>query len=175
MAVLDGNKLRLRPIALQDVSDEYVAWLNDKEVKRGLESPPDNYSKELLVGYLKKILPDKEVHMYAIIARDKNKHIGNIKLHNFNFNSATCELGIMIGNKDYWGKGYGKEACLLLINHAFDELKIRKVWLSVHSNNVSAIELYKKIGFDVEGCLKQHTLSEGKLVDKIIMGIFRNK
>lgn len=170
--ILHGNKVFLRPITMSDATVEYVTWLNDENVKKGLESPPDNYSLKQLQEYLKNILAEKNTHMFAIIAKDKNKHIGNIKLHNFNIKSRTCEIGIMIGDKNYWGRGFGKECCKLAIHYAFDKLGIAKVWLAVHSNNHAAIKLYENLGFEIEGRLKKHTISDGKLVDKIIMGLF---
>lgn len=169
---LEGQRINLKSITLEDISDRYIAWLNDEEVIKGLESPPRPYTKQMLTEYIYKMMHEEDTYMLGIHERDSKQHLGNIKLHNFNHISRTCELGIMIGEKAYWGKGIGSEACRMLIDFAFHHLKMRKVWLSVHSNNPGAIELYRKLGFQEEGKLVKHTLSQGEYVDKVIMGIF---
>ena len=176
MIQLEGKKVLLRSIRPDDASEEYISWLNDNEVRRGLESPPPKpYTMPMLTSYLAAVLSDENNCMLAIIDKENNKHIGNCKLHNFNLINKTCELGIMIGNKEYWGKGFGREVCEALILYAFDELKIRKVWLTVHANNSAAMALYKKLAFVEEGRLKAHTLSDGVYVDKLIMSLFSSK
>ena len=172
MNLLEGNKIILRSISLNDVTDEYVSWLNDKEIIRGLESPPQPYTSEMLEKYIAEMISGKDIYMFAIIEKNTQQHIGNIKLHNFKRDNSTCELGLLIGNKNCWGKGYGQEACKLAIHFAFEQLKMRKVWLAVHANNPGAIALYNKLGFKMEGQLKEHILSDGKYIDKFLMGVF---
>lgn len=100
--------------------------------------------------------------------------IGICALFNEDNLAKTTELGITIGNKLYWGKGYGSEALQLLVDYAFRYQNFRKVWLMVHGNNERAIKAYKKVGFVEEGRLVEHVYSNGDYVDLVHMGILRH-
>ncbi len=99
--------------------------------------------------------------------------IGMCALFNFDETAHTCELGITIGDKAYWGKGYGREVVALLVEYAFRYRNFRKVWLRVHGKNERAQKAYRAAGFAEEGRLKNHIWSDGAYDDLVMMGIFR--
>lgn len=171
---LPGDKIYLRGITLADANDNYCNWLNDKEVTKGLASGHKPATKEDVEQYIKNVLNDPGKIMFAICSSDNNLHIGNIKIDNFDYIAGTCELGVLIGDKNYWGKGVGTEACNLVLRYAFNTLNLRKVTLSVYGNNPAAIALYEKIGFQKEGNLKNHVFIDGEYHDKIYMSIFKS-
>ncbi len=169
---LDGERVYLRAIAVSDASPEYLSWLNDEETTRGLSSGLFPSNMDELKAFLDRITVNRNAIMLAICDKTNNQHIGNIKLDNFDWVGRTCELGLLIGNKNYWGKGIGYEVCMLALEYAFDDLNIRKVLLAVYENNPAAINLYKKLGFVEEGRLRQHIFEGGQYYDKFFMGIF---
>ncbi|MEW6470315.1 MAG: GNAT family protein [Bacteroidota bacterium] len=169
---LETDKTGLRPITTEDATDEYLGWLNNPEVTRGLDTGIFPTTREALVGFLKSMSSGKENQMFCIIDKSRGKHIGNIKLGNINWVNRNAELGILIGDMSAWGKGFGRDACTLLVRYAFDKLNLNKVWLAVYSNNEAAYNLYKKLGFVQEGCLRQHVFSDGRFVDKILMAVY---
>ena len=79
----------------------------------------------------------------------------------------------MIGDKDYWGKGYGSDALKVLIRFIFEEVNIYKIKLNVFSFNKRAISCYKKLGFKEEGILKDELYRNGKYFDIIPMALFK--
>lgn len=101
--------------------------------------------------------------------------IGQCALFNVNETARTCELGITIGDRAYWGKGYGREAVSLLVDYAFRYQNLRKVWLQVHAVNKRGIRAYKACGFAEEGRLKEHVWCNGRYDDLIFMGILRDQ
>lgn len=113
--------------------------------------------------------------MFAICDKTNDLHIGNIKVDNFDWVSRTCELGVLLGDRTYWGKGIGTEVMQLTLHYAFEQLNIRKVMLAVYANNPAAIKLYEKVGFVQEGCLRQQIHYKGEYIDKYYMGIFSNE
>ena len=171
---LEDERIVLRALTLSDVSDEYVAWLNDAEVTKGMETGRFPTSKERLTDFVARIIHDQNVVMLAICEKVGGKHIGNIKLDRFDFISGTAELGIMLGDKNYWGRGIAKDACRLLIGYAFKTLGLRKVSLTVYSNNPSAQAVYEALGFSIEGRLKAHVFVQGAYHDKLWMSIFNS-
>lgn len=172
---IEGERIYLRAITAEDATDEYLSWLNDEETTRGLASGIFPSTRADLQRFLDAVVPNKNVVMFAICDKTNDLHIGNIKLDNFDWIARTCELGLLIGNKNYWGKGIGSEVCKLTIQYAFSDLNIRKVLLAVYENNPAAIHLYKKLGFVEEGRLRKQIFEGGEFYDKFYMGIFQEE
>lgn len=101
--------------------------------------------------------------------------IGNCGLFNIDATARHCELGITIGERDYWGRGYGREAVGLLLDYAFRLRNFRRVWLEVHGANERAIRAYRACGFVEEGRMREHVWLAGRYVDLIIMGVLREE
>lgn len=168
-----GQKTYLRNIELSDVNETYLSWLNDLETTKGLLAGRFPSSLVQLQSYVENAITDNNTVMFAICNKENDQHIGNIKLDNFDWVGRTCELGVLIGDQNSWGKGIGTEVCEMVINYAFDHLNLRKILLAVYSNNPGAIKLYEKLGFKQEGRFIDHLYAEGKYIDKIFMGIFK--
>lgn len=105
----------------------------------------------------------------------EGKFIGQCALFRFDSVGRTACLGIAIGDKAYWGRGYGREAVALLLDYAFRLRNLRRVWLSTNGNNERAIRAYQACGFVVEGRLRQHVWSNGQYLDEVHMGILREE
>lgn len=144
---LYSNNLKFEPISVKHCSDEYVSWLNDEDVNKYLESGGDydlNKLKRYLINHEK-----KQTFFLAIFIKNKNKHIGNIKIDPIDSKLKSGEYGIMIGDKSAWGKGYAYEASDYIIKYCFSNLKLNQITLGVKKANISAIKLYKKLGFKI--------------------------
>jgi RimJ/RimL family protein N-acetyltransferase len=101
--------------------------------------------------------------------------IGSCGLHNVDVIARTAELGIGIGDRQYWGRGFGRECVRLLLEYAFRYLNHRKVWLRVHAKNERAIRAYRACGFVEEGRLRAHVWSDGAYDDLVLMGVLREQ
>lgn len=169
---LKGQTIELRALELDDANANYLSWINDAEITKGLASGywPTNMSS--LKQFVTQHSNQQNNSFFAIIDSKTQAHIGNIKIDRFDWIARTCELGLLIGNKNYHGKGVGTEACQLVIDYAFTRLNIRKILLAVYSNNPGAIHLYEKLGFETEGCLRKHVFENGEYHDKLFMSIF---
>ncbi len=89
--------------------------------------------------------------------------------------AATAELGITIGDKGYWGKHYGREAIILLLDYGFRLLNLRRIYLRVHARNERGVRAYRACGFVEEGRLRQHVWSNGAYDDLLYMGVMRDE
>ncbi len=101
--------------------------------------------------------------------------IGHCGLFNFNDTTHTCELGITIGDKAYWGKHYGREVVGLLLEYAFRYRNLRRVFLRTDGRNIRGQKAYKACGFVEEGRLRAHAYSDGAYDDLVYMGILREE
>lgn len=108
---------------------------------------------------------------FAIEDIETGKYIGGCSTQQVDVKNRNCMVGIMIGDKDYWGKGYGEDALRVLIKFVFEELNMHKICLGVFDFNERAIKCYEKVGFVEEGRFKEQLFKGGKYVDEIRMAI----
>jgi RimJ/RimL family protein N-acetyltransferase len=101
--------------------------------------------------------------------------IGFVALHSIEWNNQSSLLAIGIGDTNYRRKGFGSEALRLILRYAFHELNLNRIGLDVISYNTPAIEAYKKVGFKVEGQMRNAVLRDGKPFDRMIMGILHDE
>ena len=102
-------------------------------------------------------------------------HIGNIGLHDLDWKNRNAQLGVVIGEKAYWGLGYGTDAIKALLRFAFDEMNLHRVQLRVFEFNERAIRCYRRCGFREEGRLRQELYRGGAYHDVLLMGILREE
>ena len=143
---LKTTRLILKPLQLKFLSDRYLNWMKDPDIIKHMESGGENYSHHMLKDYLLKIESDR-INSWAIILKSDNLHIGNIKIHPIDKKNLVGEYGIMIGDKKTWGQGFANEASIAVIKYCFKSLFLKEITLGVKRNNVSAIKLYKNLGF----------------------------
>jgi RimJ/RimL family protein N-acetyltransferase len=169
--MLKSKHLTLRALEREDLPRLHT-FNNDLEVELagGGDPPwPQSFAR-LVADYEKQVAGGGRDGMnFAIVADDVV--IGICGLFAFESAGRVCELGITIGDKDYWGKGYGREAVSLLLDYAFRLQNARRVYLRVHARNVRAIRAYLACGFVEEGRLRHHVWSNGAYDDLVFMGI----
>ena len=167
---LETDRLIVKPLSKEFLSEVYVGWMNDKKVNRYLQSGGD-YTLQKLARYIDDV-ENKPKYFWAITLKSNGKHIGNIKIDPVNFRNKFGEYGIMVGDRHEWGKGYANEASKAVIKFCFDSLKLNKINLGVLISNKAAIRLYQKLGFRIEGHLKKHEIHNRHFVDTYRMAIF---
>jgi len=169
--MLQGERVRLRALTRDDLS-RLCEFNNDVEVElAGGGDPPMPQALERLQAEFDQRMSGggRDGTSFAIEA--DGQCIGQCALFNFNTTAHTCELGITIGDRGYWGRGYGRECVTLLVNYAFRHQHMHKVWLQVHAVNIRARRAYAACGFQEEGRLRAHVWSDGQYDDLIVMGL----
>jgi RimJ/RimL family protein N-acetyltransferase len=142
---IEGNRIYMKILNENDATSQYCSWINDKEVNKYLESKKATI--EELKKYIKTRLKDPNSLFFGIFLRKNDLHIGNVKLEPINFKNGIATLGILIGEKIIWSKGYGTEALNNIIEYAFKVLNLGEINLGVLKNNIGAIKAYEKAGF----------------------------
>lgn len=170
-----GEKVCLRAYKQEDIplATEYV---NNKELKDLLVTtipfPMTIWEEDQWIKSQKS--NNEGIYNFAIEDYSTGRYIGGCGIQNVNWLARVATVGIMIGDKNYWGNGYGTEAMKLLLNFIFNDMNINKVRLGTFSFNERAIKSYKKCGFEIEGVLKNEIFKNGKYYDEIIMSVFRD-
>jgi len=170
---LVGKKVILRQGCEKDLFYLHN-WYNDKELNKLAGWTEGKLgTAQLRMNLLKGFGYDP---MNLIIETiDEGKPIGTIQLYDFNEVDQSCKLGIRIGDRDYWGKGYGEDAIKTLLRYAFYELDIFRVSLKLYEYNERACKCYLKCGFKYEGRTRKSAFIDGKFYDEIIMGVLKSE
>ena len=164
---LIGEKCYLSPIDPND-AEIYATWLNDQEVTDYLNLATAVIPVEGEKEILQRLSRD---HNYAIVDIKNNELLGNVGLVGVNHIHSTAEIGIFIGNKKYWSKGYGQEALSLFIDFCYRKLNLNNITLRTYSFNTRAIRCYEKVGFKKVGELREALRINLKEYNIILMDI----
>lgn len=177
-----GDRIRFRAVEKEDLP-LFVKWLNDPEVRRGilLHNPVSQAEED---GWYERMLQHSvDEHVMAIDVKesptetgdDHWKIIGSLAFDHIDWHVRAAEMGILIGDKTYWNRGYGTEAVRLLCLHGFNTLNLNRVFLHVFENNPGAIRAYEKAGFILEGRERQAEYMDGQFIDVLRMSLLKSE
>ena len=154
-------------------------WMRDSEFVRLLDTDPARlFSVDKNKEWFEKNLVEeqKDDELFLLIRTlEEDRTIGLIGLDGIRWTHGDAWIGIGLGEREYWGKGYGTDAMRILLRYAFEELNLHRLSLSVFEYNPRAIRSYEKVGFIVEGSARQFLNRDGQRYDMIFMGILREE
>jgi RimJ/RimL family protein N-acetyltransferase len=173
--MIDGELVNLRPKEVGDVDRAYH-WINDGEVTRFLNMRyPISLAAEEAWMQQQTASPGSYHDAHFAIETKDGGHIGFIDFHETSVENRCATLGIMIGDKTYWSKGYGTDAMRTLVRFGFEAMNLHRIQLTVDARNKRAQACYRKCGFVEEARLRQHRYAEGELHDTLWMGVLRDE
>lgn len=171
MYYIEGSQIYLREVRSEDVNEEYYNWLNDSMVNQYLETRFFPRSLKNISEFVKYMDGKSDEILLAICVKENNKHIGNIKLGPINWIHRFGDVSLLIGDKDYWGKGIATEAIKLITKFGFKTLNLHKIKAGCYANNIGSKSAFLKAGYNVEGVLQKHYFWEGSYQDAYLLGI----
>src|SRR5690606_33880262 len=111
----------------------------------------------------------------AIIETESGIHIGNVALQSINWVSRNAEFAILLGNKKYWGGGYGEEAAKLIVEYGFNRLNLHRIYCGTFHDNNGMIRLAGKLKMKEEGRRREGFFKDGRFVDVIEYGVLKSE
>ena len=165
----NDSKIKLRNKRLSDARNDYE-WQRDYELARLDATTPINCSfQEYLTDYSDEIqYPSPYRHPFSVETHD-GKHIGNCVYYNVDEHKGEAELGIMIGDRDYWNRGYGTDTVSALINHIFRRTALNRIYLKTLVSNTRAHRCFMKCNLKPCGFLERDGY------EFLLMEIYRNE
>jgi RimJ/RimL family protein N-acetyltransferase len=170
-----GSLVRLSDESPEVLAKAFAKWDQDTEQHRLKDSDPAQlWSEKKLKELIEKHAENNQNSFrFSIRTLADDKLIGGVGLWIRSWTHADAMLGISIGERDYWGRGYGSEAVRLAVQYAFLELNMRRVTLGLHAYNERALKAYEKVGFKMEGRMRGDGMRDGVRYDSLWMGILR--
>ena len=167
---LRSDKIFLSSLRPEHVTQAYVAWMNDPQVVQFTESRFTSHSMESIREFVQDCARDPDVILFGIFDCATESHIGNIKLGPINRRHLLGDIGIIVGRKDFWGKGIATEAISLLRDYAFSEIGLHKLTAGCYSTNLGSGKAFEKAGFQLEARRPNHFRDENGWVDVLEFG-----
>ena len=171
---LSGKKVDLRGFEKSDIGP-YKQWLHDSEVTFFLEMGDRPQRDKEVDDLWQTVSQDDNSVLFAMVEKNEGKLIGICGLVQISAIHRRAQLNILIGEKDFWGKGCGKDACSLLVGYSFNKLNLNSVQLGVNSANTRAVRAYESIGFVFEGKRCAFIYRNGKYYDTSLYSILRSE
>lgn len=168
---LVGDKVVVRKITKADIA-LLVKWKNDPEIADLVRGAPIHTTFEIECRRFARGLDDQD-NLRLMIETLSGKVIGFISLGEIDRDNNKAEVGMLIGEKEFWDKGYGTDGLKTLLNYLFNQMNFNRVGLEVFEYNRRAKRAYEKIGFKVEGILRQGLYRKGSYYDIYLMGIIK--
>lgn len=170
---LIGTLVYLRPLERLDAAI-LLPWINDQEVTRTLRvHRPLNLTAE--EDFINHLCTQSDTVALGIALRADDRLVGMCSLNQIDSKNRHAQFGIIIGDKNAWGKGHGTEATRLIVDYGFATLNLHRIWLHVYEYNPRAIHTYEKLGFRYEGVLRQENFREGRYWDTHVMAVLREE
>lgn len=168
---LETGRILLTPLTESHVSDTYQHWLIDPEINRNLETRFVIPSLDSMRAYVTSMRLSSDTYFFGIISKETGGHCGNIKLGPINRHHLSASVGLIIGDRNSWGKGMATEAIDLLTKWAFSTLSLRKLTAGSYRGNVGSIRAFEKCGYRIEGTQRSQVVTtDGTRGDVILLG-----
>ena len=174
---LQGERVRLRPLQIDDAA-AFQSWINDPEVQRLAGGRGWQFSLPAQEDYVRARLANDREHGVALTIEVTDiegapRLIGNLELRRLEAVERRGEIGIMTGDREFWSRGYGEDAMRTICRYGFHDLDLHRLELNVAAFNTRALRCYEKVGFTIEGRLRDHRYVAGRYYDTLLMGLLR--
>ncbi len=172
---ITGSLCYLRGLEETDLTERYLGWLNDAEVTYALEVGRVPATFEDLRAFWQHSTQDPAQVVFAVCDLATNVHIGNVKLAHIHPVHRRADFSILIGDKTYWGRGYGAEATRLTVAYGFRRLNLHSIYLGVLAEHLPARRAYEKAGFRLDGTDREAWWADGAWHDVHRMSILSHE
>lgn len=171
--LIQTDKYLLRPFRTED-AELWQVWDVDPEVQVHMPEPanePQDIARQY--EYIKECETDEE-GWYWSIETNEGETIGTVSLFEFDPHHKTANIGFVIGNKDYWGKGAATQVGRAVVEHAFRDLQVERISAEVEEANVPMRKVLEKIGFENDGLFRSARMKNGKRIGVMHFGILKS-
>lgn len=169
MTQFSDDLIYLRKLSENDVSADYVNWMNDYEVVKYTESKYAAHDDNSIKKFVNDCNRSDNNILFGIFLKSTDKHIGNIKLGNIHPIYKHADIGLIIGMKEYWGRGIGARVISMVTDYGFSVLDLHKIFAGSYAENIGSIKAFQKSGYDISYIKKDEVFFEGHYEDVIIL------
>lgn len=171
---LKGERIHLRALLLQDLTLNYLQWLNDEEVCRNNSHAIFPNTEAKVQAYFDSLHGQSQV-VLAIIHTESGRHIGNVALQQINWVSRNAEFAILLGDREYWSGGFGTEAARLIVQYGFQRLNLHRIYCGTLESNDAMKKLALKLCMKEEGLRRDAIYKDGAFRNITEYGVLKSE
>lgn len=172
---LKGETIHLRALEEADLNNEYLQWLNDEEVCQFNSHAVFPNTQKKMRAYFDSLQNQNTNIVFAIIYSETKKHIGNVSLQGINWVSRSGEFAILLGAKDYWGKGIASQAMTLVMEYGFKRLNLHRIYCGTLEGNMAMRKLASRLKMREEGIRRDAIFKNGQYHNIYEFGVTYNE
>lgn len=152
--------VELRPLSEDDV-DDIMTWVNDPAITGNIAAfSGEAFTREQELAYVRQVIESKTDEVFSIFETTTGRYAGQVGLHQIHWRSRVGRLGLMIASKEQMGRGLGSASLARVLDQAFGAMDLHKTWLMVFEHNTRSRRTYERLGFQVEGVLREEYFHE---------------
>lgn len=169
-----GELCYLRPMEREDLTDEYLSWVNDTSTNAYIQAAGFPVNKEMLIQYFEASQPPDAV-LFAVCDKKTHQHFGNARLSSIDWVTRMARYGRLLGDKRFRGRGYGTEVLILLLRFGFHHLGLNRLWTGVVVENEASLKSNDRVGMTREGILRDFVWANGRFHDAVSISMLRRE
>jgi [ribosomal protein S5]-alanine N-acetyltransferase len=170
--ILSGHQVTLRPFRATDITPAYLGWLRDPEVVRFSNQRFRTHTEENCAAYLASFHGTANLFL-SVVRHADERPVGTMTAY-VSAQHGTADLGILIGDRTCWGRGFGLDAWQTLMDHLFQHAGLRKITAGTLRPNVGMVRIMERAGMHLEGVRERQEIIEGVPVDALLYASFRS-
>ena len=173
LPIIKTSRLVIRDIEIRDISDEYIAWLNNPEVTKFLEVRFVQQTRERVEAFVRSKLDNTESSKhFGVYDNEGSRLVGTVTLPTIKIHHFSADVSFVIGHPAASGKGYATEAVHGVVYYSFMHAGLKKLWGGYYDGHVGSAKVLSKNGFREEGRLIKELVNyDGKRVDHVLVGL----
>lgn len=171
----ETENIGVKGLALEDVSERYIDWLNDPIVCAYNSHGIFPSSRADVEDFIQSLRGDRTRLVWAVFHKEDNCHIGNISLQRIDFINRSAEIAFLFGESAYWGRGCAEESASLLMMHGFESLNLHRIYCATADENQPMQRLAEKLGMQREGQRREALFLNGHYIDALEYGILAHE
>lgn len=171
--VLEGKKVFLRDIDINDCTETYLSWLNDPEVNQYLETKWHEQTIDSIKAFVQSVIDSDNSMLFAIIDKETDYHIGNIKIGPIHSHYKHADISYFIGNKKMWGSGRATEAIKLVCKYGFDVLELHRIEAGTYDCAIGSQKVLEKNFFKREAIYREQVYYKNRYIDIFRYGLLK--
>jgi RimJ/RimL family protein N-acetyltransferase len=174
MKIQPPSDVFLRALELDDYK-KTVRWRNDDEIWNGVLGERYFVSSEYERKWIEDAISNKDEIRLGVCLRGTAELIGLASIVGIDWLNRSARSQIMIGEKPYWGRGYGGQAMLETVRFGFLHRGFERMWVRIVDTNLASIALHEKIGYKREGVMRRAVFKDGKFRDVVLLSLLRDE
>jgi len=175
VTTLDRNRVALRPVEEVDV-DNILTWVNDRDIIGNLAAFAGKpLSRDDELAWVRKVRTSTDEKVFTVLEKKNGRYLGQVGLHQIFWRSKVARAAAIVASKEDMGQGYGSAAIASLLDVAFKDLGLHKVWLMVFEKNERSRKTWKRLGFVEEGLLRDEYFHQESWHNMVRMGLLSHE